>query len=205
MTRAITASAAFIFAALPQLVRAQSRWPTEPAALQTPDTNVPLCRARTPRITTDSIGPFNLHQTLQDIERACARLEYGWGWSLGDKPFLRARLGGIVVQIDLLDTLPSSSVYQIGTRSPGARTRDGFGPGSALADLVRTWGKPTFSNGEGRIFAAFASHPLLSFSVDVLRRYSDDSAEDQLMGDIEHGRLPNDVTVSLTYLGPLPR
>jgi len=205
MTRAASAALTFIISVLPSLGSAQSRWPTQPGNAQSVEADVPLCRTRTPRITSDSIGPFNLHQTLGEIERVCARLDYGWGWSMGDKPFVRTRLGEIVVKIDLLDTLPSSAVYQVSTSSKSARTRDGFGPGSALVDLVRAWGKPTFSNDEVQIFASFASRPLLSFAVDAPLRYSDDSIELQLMSEISQARLPKDVLVGLTYLGPVPR
>src|SRR5438552_16806618 len=135
MTRTIATTAALLCSLASAPLSAQSRWPTK-AGDDPKDLGAvtPQCRSRTPLITSDSIGPFSLHQTLREIERACPRLQYGWGWSMGNGPLVRATLGEIAVQIDIRDTLPSSAVYQISTDGPEARTADGFGPGSTLSD-----------------------------------------------------------------------
>ena len=134
---------------------AQSRW----SGSQTPAT-IPICRSETPLLTTDSIGPFHPRQTLEEVEALCPELHYGWmQHPEGDpSPSLSVQLGEAHLVLVLMDTLPGSRVWSIGTASPGLRTEDGFGPGSSVVEMIEAWGEPRFVGYENMFGVRFESH-----------------------------------------------
>src|SRR2546425_8704059 len=117
----------------------QGRWPADEFARQlVPGKPVPAepCRAETPALTSDSLGPLRPGMTLAELLRACPRPYYGWHIEEGiPEPGIAVRLGRVLALVILRDTVGSKAVaYRILIADSAARTPDGLGPGSRLAE-----------------------------------------------------------------------
>ncbi len=149
---------------------AGSRWPSVPdidqqVTLADAET-APRCSAKTPLLTTRSLGPVRPGQSLLDLEKVCPALRYGWYWNEGSpNPVVLLRLGEAAVMVEFSDATPSKiAVHRITTAFP-VRTTDGFGPRSQVSAMMRAWGKPHFGVAECALYVWFAARPGLSFGV----------------------------------------
>ena len=134
------------------------RWSfEEPAELA----KIPTCQATTPVISGDSIGPLRAGLTRAAVERRCPRLHYGWYYSDDQLwiPAANVRLGPATFLLEFDGTTPNARVARVAAIDPGARTRDGLGAGSTLAEARRILGQPTLVPAKCAIFARWPSRP----------------------------------------------
>jgi len=181
----------------------QSRWPIDKDAHQVgmyKASAIPACRSGIPILTLDSLGPLHPGQTREALARACPRGIYAWEW--GNEgiptPAILLRFGDAVVEVEFPDTAASSRVYRITTESPAIRTAEGFGVASRLDDITKTWGAPTFGEGECVLYVWYNTRRGLSFRVRVPDAWE---CEDVLAVQ-EHGasRLPPVTTIRQVLL-----
>ena len=131
-------------------------------------TAVPSCESRVPRITGDSIGPFRLSESIEELRRRCPRLLYGWvlisdGYTV---PTVAARLGGATVTAFVSDTLPTGTLHRVELAVAGPGTVEGFGVGSTLRQLQEFYGAPGASEADCVLRVWFDSRPGLSFRME---------------------------------------
>ena len=79
-------------------------------------------------------------------------------------------MGGAIAELALQDTLASSAVTHVSVLPLGpvhARTAEGVGPGSTLADLARAYGEPRITVDQCRLYATFARTGGLMFELPL--------------------------------------
>lgn len=133
-----------------------------------PATAVPSCGAGVPRITGDSIGPFRLGESIEELRRRCPRLLYGWvlisdGYTV---PTVAARLGGATVTAFVSDTLPTGTLHRVELAVEGPGTVEGFGVGATLQELQHAYGSPGASEADCVLRVWFDSRPGLAFRME---------------------------------------
>jgi hypothetical protein len=129
--------------------------------------SVPSCRSATPVFAADSVGPLYPGMPLANLFAACKNPLLLWHSSEGVyHPALAVQLGNAVVLLDATGTTPDDIITRIIGLS-GARTAEGIGPGSALADAARAYGEPSWRRDQCGITAGFASHLGLAVHVDL--------------------------------------
>ena len=134
---------------------------------------VPSCGGTTPVVTGDSIGPFYPGQPLANLFGACARLLQLWAWDDGRYvPAVALMVGDAVLLLESNGVIPEAVVTRV-TALEGARTAEGIGPGSLLADVERAYGPPTWRRDQCSVGAAFASRPGLIVLVAIPEGHSD--------------------------------
>ena len=185
-------AAATVAASLP----AQTRWPADRYQFRRLALDsAPLCRQTVPVLTPDSLGPLRTGQPLRDVERACPHVLYWWSWTVDGipTPAVLLRFGHAFIEAVFSDTLSTSLVLRLVTHSPLIRTVEGFGPGSRLAWISRSWGAHRFGERECVLYTWYRSRPGIIFQVNV----PDDSGCDagQVVRDGERARLPWTTTV----------
>ena len=131
-------------------------------------TAVPSCASGVPRITGDSIGPFRLGESIEELRRRCPRLLYGWvlisdGYTV---PTVAARLGGATVTAFVSDTLPTGMLHRVEIAVAGPGTAEGFGVGSTLQQLQEFYGAPGASEADCVLRVWFDSRPGLAFRME---------------------------------------
>lgn len=129
---------------------------------------VPSCGSKLPRITADSIGPFQPGKTILELQGRCPHLLFGWvlisdGYPV---PTVAARLGGATITAFTSDSLPTARLGQVVVRSPGPRTAEGFGVGSTLRAMTREYGSAQASESDCVLRVWFDSRPLLAFYME---------------------------------------
>lgn len=145
---------------------------------------VPSCGATTPLVARDSIGPLYPGQPLPIVLGACRNALRYWQWDDGSYlPALAVRLGDALVVAELGGMTADDVVSRV-IAIEGARTAEGIGPGSSLAEVRRAYGAPTWRRNQCTVDAAFDSRPGLvvriavsatagAASCDDIRRYGD--------------------------------
>src|SRR2546422_6197482 len=119
----------------PPSLRAQSRWPADQFAHQLVPGRpapAPSCRAVTPVLAGDSLGPLHPGMSLSQLLRACPHVYLGWHFEEGiAEPAAAVRLGKVLALAILEDTSGiKARIYRIMTADTSAKTPDGIGPGS---------------------------------------------------------------------------
>ena len=141
-----------------------------PARLQA---KVPACGGATPVVTADSIGPFYPGQPLANLFGACAHLLQLWAWDDGKYvPAVALRIGDALLLLEANGVIPDAVVTRV-TALNGARTSEGIGSGSLLADAVRAFGTPIWRRDQCAVGAAFASRPGLVIRIAIPEGRSD--------------------------------
>ena len=122
---------------------------------------IPTCQPATPVVTGDSIGPLRAGLTRADVETTCPKLHYGWYYSDDQLwiPAANVRLGSATFLLEFDGTAPTARVTRVAAIDPGARTADGLGAGSTLAEARRILGVPTLVPAKCAVFARWASRP----------------------------------------------
>ena len=129
--------------------------------------SVPSCGATVPVVAPDSVGPFYPGQPLANLFGACTHLLQLWHWEDGKYlPALALKMGGALFIIDASGVIPEAVVTRI-TAIDVARTAEGIGRGSPLADVQRAYGVPTWRRDQCAVDAVFASRPGLVIHVVV--------------------------------------
>ena len=134
------------------------RWSfEEPAQLA----RIPVCQATTPVVTGDSVGPLRAGRTRAAIEALCPKLHYGWYYSDDQAwtPAANVRLGAATFLLEFEGTAPTARVTRVAAIDSAARTSDGLGAGSSLADARRILGVPTLVPAKCAVFARWPSRP----------------------------------------------
>jgi hypothetical protein len=128
---------------------------------------VPSCGAATPVVTADSIGPFYPGQPVANLFGACAHLLQLWAWDDGKYlPAVALRVGDALLLLEVNGVMPEAVVTRVAALE-GARTREGVGSGSSLADAAGAFGAPTWRRDQCAVGAAFASRPGLVIRVAI--------------------------------------
>ncbi|NUQ19768.1 MAG: hypothetical protein HOQ09_02295 [Gemmatimonadaceae bacterium] len=152
-----------------------------PAALRA---KVPSCGAATPVVARDSIGPLYPGQPLPIVLGVCRNALRLWHWDDGSYlPAIAVKLGDALVVADMAGMTADDVVSRV-IAIEGARTAEGIGPGSSLAELQRAYGAPTWRRNQCTVDAAFESRPGLVARIAVapstgaascadVRRYGD--------------------------------
>jgi hypothetical protein len=120
-----------------------------------------------PVLTPDSLGPIRVGMTLAEFRRVCPRAVFTWdfGDEGNESPAAVVRLGGAAVVVGFDDTLGTSRVHGLKSRSRALHTKEGFGVGTRLSILARAWGSPKGSEAECVPFAWFERMLGLSFRI----------------------------------------
>ena len=131
------------------------------------------CGNETPVIAADSIGPFYPGQPLANLFGACPHLLQLWRRVDGKQvPVIALKLGGATLLLDANGVIADAVVTRV-TALEGARTPEGIGRGSPLAEAQKAYGVPTWRREQCAVAAAFASHPGLIIDIAVPEGGSD--------------------------------
>lgn len=143
---------------------------------------VPRCSSETPVVATDGIGPIYPGQPLASLLDRCPDVYLAWHWDDGRYgPAVAVQLGGALVVADVSGTGADAMVTRVAAFDR-ARTAEGIGPGSPLADVERAYGAPSWRRQQCAVDALFASTPGLvvrtavpedgsdAWSCDAIRR-----------------------------------
>ena len=151
-------------------------WPAETSAFATDRTGrlsaalrakIPSCGDATPVVARDSIGPLYPGQPLPILLGVCGGALRFWQWDDGSYlPAIAVKLGDAVVVAELGGMTADDVVSRVIAVS-GARTAEGIGPGSSLAELQRAYGAPTWRRNQCTVDAAFDSRPGLVARIAV--------------------------------------
>lgn len=134
---------------------------------------VPSCGAATPVVTADSVGPLYPGQPLANLFGACPHLLQLWHYDDGKYlPAVAVKFGGATLLLDASGVTPDAVVTRVAALS-GARTAEGIGPGSPLADASRAYGAPTWRREQCAVNAAFASRPGIVIHVTLPEKGGD--------------------------------
>lgn len=125
------------------------------------------CGAVVPIVAADSVGPFYPGQPLANLFGACTRLVQLWHWEDGKYlPAVAVKIDGALLLIDASGVIPEAVVTRI-TALDGARTAEGIGHGSLLADAQRSYGVPIWRRDQCAVDVVFASRPGLLFHLSI--------------------------------------
>jgi hypothetical protein len=125
------------------------------------------CGADTPVVAADSVGPFYPGQPLANLFGACPHLLQLWRRVDGNAvPAIAFKLGDAVLLLDANGVIADAVVTRVAALE-GARTAEGIGPGSPLADVQHAYGAPTWRREQCAVAAAFASHPGLVIDIAI--------------------------------------
>jgi len=124
---------------------------------------VPQCTSATPVITGDSLGPVTIGQTLAELRARCSQVLHVWVLAGEGEPAIALRLGDAQILARMTDTLPGSRVRMIELRDSAARTLEGFGVGTRIADLLATHQDLAMISGETCLLFFQRSLPGLTF------------------------------------------
>lgn len=161
------------------------------------------CRDDTPVLTSDSIGPVHPYLTLRQLEAVCPELDRRLVRRIGPpSPVVYVQLGDVEVEVEITDTLPSSSVFRISSSSRALRTVDGYGPGSAVVDMANAWPVARFRTGEGVYAVIFENEPGLSFIFPWPHPMLSATAEERLFFDKDASVLTTNSVVTRVLLLP---
>jgi len=120
---------------------------------------VPSCGAETPVVAADSVGALFPGMPLATLFGRCKQLLPLWHRDNGQYiPALAVRLGKALLLLDASGTTTDAVVVRIAALS-GARTGEGIGAGSSLAEVRRAYGAPTWRRDQCAVDAIFDSHP----------------------------------------------
>ncbi len=159
-------------------------------------TAVPSCGSRVPRIAADSIGPFRLGISIEELRRRCPRLLYGWvlisdGYTV---PTVAARLGGATLTAFVSDTLPTGTLHRVELAVAGPGTAEGLGVGSTLQELQEAYGMPAASEADCELRVWFDSLPGLAFRMQY------QAAQRRECGALSEAPLPPELRVTSVIL-----
>jgi hypothetical protein len=125
------------------------------------------CGAAAPIATADSVGPFYPGQPLANLFGACPHPLQLWHLDGGKYvPAIALESGSALLLLDANGVTSDAVVTRV-TALEGARTAEGIGPGSSLADAQRAYGAPTWQRDQCAVNAAFASRPGLVVHVVI--------------------------------------
>ncbi len=125
------------------------------------------CGSVVPIVAADSVGPFYPGQPLANLFGACTALLQLWHWEDGKYlPAVAVKVDGALLLIDASGVIPDAVVTRI-TALDGARTAEGIGHGSLLADAQRSYGVPTWRRDQCAVDVVFASRPGLLFHLSI--------------------------------------
>ena len=123
---------------------------------QVPDSirqRIPSCDG-TPRVSSDSLGPWAAGATLEDLLARCPDVWAFFRFEEGDEyPAVAVRVAGAIIQAELEDSLPSSKATRLISFDPAAATREMVGPGASLERLEATYGTASLGTAECTIYA----------------------------------------------------
>ena len=129
--------------------------------------NVPSCGGTTPTIDADGVGIFYPGQPLPNVFGECGAARLHWRYDDGFYvPAVMARLGRAVIVATTTGIDDNASLSRIEVHS-SAKTADGIGPGSSLAELQRVFGTPTWKREQCGVSATFDSHPGLLVHIQL--------------------------------------
>ena len=120
---------------------------------------VPSCGGETPVVAQDSVGPLFPGMPLANLFGRCAHPLQLWHRDNGQYiPALAVKLGNALLLMDVSGTMADAVIIRIAAVS-GARTSEGIGPGSSLAEVQRAYGAPTWRRDQCAVDAIFDSRP----------------------------------------------
>jgi hypothetical protein len=129
--------------------------------------NVPSCGGTTPTVSAEEIGMFYPGQPLPNVFGLCGAARPGWRYDDGVYvPAVLARQGRATIVATLSGIDDAATVSRVEVHS-AARTVDGIGPGSTLADLQRVFGTPNWRREQCGVSATFDSHPGLLVHIQL--------------------------------------
>ena len=120
---------------------------------------VPSCGGETPVVAQDSVGSLFPGMPLANLFGRCAHPLQLWHRDNGQYiPALAVKLGNALLLMDASGTMADAVIIRIAAVS-GARTSEGIGPGSSLAEVQRAYGAPTWRRDQCAVDAIFDSRP----------------------------------------------
>lgn len=120
---------------------------------------VPSCGGETPVVAPDSVGALFPGMPLANLFGRCPHPLQLWHRDNGQYiPALAVKLGNALLLMDASGTMADAVVIRI-TAVSGARTTEGIGPGSSLAEAQRAYGAPTWRRDQCAVDALFDSRP----------------------------------------------
>ena len=135
--------------------------------------HIPSCGSGTPVVAPDSVGALFPGMPLANFFGRCQHPLQLWHRDNGQYiPALAVKLGDAPLLLDASGTMADAVVIRI-TALSGARTAQGIGPGSALADVLRAYGPPTWRRDQCAVDATFESRPGLVVHVTFPENGSD--------------------------------
>ena len=160
---------AFVFSTV---VNAQQRWTDNQYDNQigpSDKATTPTCFQTTPSFSPDSVGPFHIGISVEQVETLCHSLRFGWyGGDEGIfEPVALLKFGSGSILLEFDDTLITSRVRRMFIGTPEIRSPEGLGVGSLVKDLAAKWGKPSRAEIECLLYVYFKSKPGISFQVDL--------------------------------------
>jgi len=149
-------------------------------------------------LTGDSIGPFRLGESIEELRRRCPRLLYGWVLisDVYPVPTVAVQLGGATITAFASDSLPTATLSRVEIRSPGPRTDAGLSVGSTLRQLERVYGAAQASESDCELRIWFDARPGLAF----LMEYPANQQRD--CGALSEPPLSPNLTVRVVVLAP---
>ena len=134
---------------------------------------IPSCGNETPVVAADSVGALFPGMPLANFFGRCQHPLQLWHRDNGQYiPALAVKVGAAPLLLDASGTMADAVVTRV-TALAGARTGQGIGPGSPLADVVRAYGAPTWRRDQCAVDATFESRPGLVVHVTFPENGSD--------------------------------
>lgn len=134
---------------------------------------VKRCTAATPVVGVDSVGPLYPGQPFPRLVRACPGAIAIWHFDDGRYgPAVAVLLGKALVIADL-DGVTDESVVTRVAALDHAKSADGIGAGSPLANVRRAYGAPTWRRYQCSVDALFDTRPGLVVRVALPEEGSD--------------------------------
>lgn len=120
---------------------------------------VPSCGSETPVVAQDSVGALFPGMPLANLFGRCQHPLQLWHRDNGQYiPALAVKLGNALLLMDASGTMADAVIIRI-TAVSGARTSEGVGPGTPLAEVQRAYGAPTWRRDQCGVDAIFDSRP----------------------------------------------
>ena len=131
------------------------------------------CTDATPVVTADSIGPLYPGEAISQVIRSCSKALPVWHFDDGRYgPALAVLLGKALVIADV-DSMAEGAVVTRVAAFDRAKTADGIGPGSSLAEVRRVFGVPVWRRYQCSVDALFDTKPNLVVRVALPEEGSD--------------------------------